>query len=194
MQSSHTTFRMVIMPESPRIVVGVAGRIGSGKTAIAQHIERDFGFQYLRYSQILAEWFQADPADKVRLQKVGGVVMAGADQVELNRRLIDRIDPRSDVVVDGLRHPTDHASLHAAFEDDFFLVYVDTPATIRFERLGHRYRTFAEFCEADAHSVESQIDSLRSVATVVLPGTMDFERLMTSVHRLILDFRERKVA
>lgn len=185
---------MVLMPESPRIVVGIAGRIGSGKTAIAQHLERKFGFQYLRYSQILAEWFQADPADKVRLQKVGGDVMAGSDQFELNRRLIDRIDPQSDVVIDGLRHPTDYASLHAAFGDDFFLVYTDTPATVRFERLRNRYGTFAEFCEADAHPVESQIDSLRSAATVVLPGTMDFELLMTSVHRLILDFRDRKVA
>lgn len=185
---------MVLMPESPRIVVGVAGRIGSGKTVLARRIERDFDFQYLRYSQVLADWFKADPADKARLQEIGGGVMAGADQIELNRRLLNRVERTRDAVIDGLRHPIDHSSLRNAFGDQFFLVYVDTPAEVRFQRLGNRYRSFAEFCDADAHSVESQIDSLRAAAAVILPGTKNLELLMASVHSLILDFRERRVA
>jgi Ni2+-binding GTPase involved in maturation of urease and hydrogenase len=85
------------MHASSKIVVGVAGRIGSGKTAVARHIERDFGFQYLRYSQVLADWLQEDPSDKVRLQLVGGAVMAGTGQHELNSRLISMVDRSRDV-------------------------------------------------------------------------------------------------
>ena len=49
---------MVLMREGPRIVVGVTGRIGSGKTAVARHLAELLGAQYLRYSQILAEWLK----------------------------------------------------------------------------------------------------------------------------------------
>jgi len=78
---------MLRMGES-RIVIGVAGRIGSGKSFAAHHLEQHFGFQYLRYSLVLADWFKADPAAKSRLQEVGWGVMSGDRQRELNRRLI----------------------------------------------------------------------------------------------------------
>jgi dephospho-CoA kinase len=182
------------MPESSRIVVGVAGRIGSGKTAVARQIEREFGFQYLRYSQILAEWCETDPADKVRLQSIGGKVMSGVGQLELNRRLIRRIDPARDAVVDGLRHPIDYESLHGQFGDRFFLIFVEAPPGVRFSRLRDRYSTFDRFRKADGHPVESHIDSLQPLAFVTLPGTLPGEPLLASLKSAIFDFREGMVA
>jgi dephospho-CoA kinase len=105
---------MVGMPEYSRIVVGVAGRLGSGKSEVAHSLEQGFGFQYLRYSMILADWLGTDPRDKSRLQEFGWDVMAGEGQYELNRRLIDRIHPTKDVAVDGLRHPIDYESLRGS--------------------------------------------------------------------------------
>ncbi len=32
---------------APRIVVGVAGHMGSGKSVVARFLESEFGFQYL---------------------------------------------------------------------------------------------------------------------------------------------------
>lgn len=95
-------FRMASMPDHSPIVIGVAGRIGSGKSVVAHCLERELGFQYLRYSLVLAEWSHADPADKSRLQEIGGEVMAGEGQRALNRLLINRIDRSRDVAVDGL--------------------------------------------------------------------------------------------
>src|SRR6266849_8986739 len=90
-----------------RLVIGVTGRIGAGKTSVAKYLNSRHGFQYLRYSQVLSEWMASDPESKAHLQEVGWKVMAGGMQAELNRRLIEEIKPGSDVAVDGLRHPLD---------------------------------------------------------------------------------------
>jgi len=184
---------MVNMPKSPRIVVGVTGRIGSGKTSLARALEQDLGFQYVRYSQVLADWFKADSSDKIRLQRIGGDVMTGAGQRELNRLLISKIEATGDVVVDGLRHPIDFESLHSYFGRQFFLIYVDVPALIRFNRLSSRFASIEEFKMADARPVESNIDSLRSMASVILPGTMLQDAFTSKSKSLVPGFREKVV-
>src|SRR6266849_10287062 len=94
-------------PQGERLVIGITGRIGSGKTTVGRYLEARYGFQYLRYSEVLAEWRAKDPESKAHLQEVGWEVMAGGMQAELNRRLVEEIKPGSDVAVDGLRHPLD---------------------------------------------------------------------------------------
>src|ERR1017187_10149226 len=157
------------MSVSPPIVIGVAGRIGSGKTVVARCLEQKFGFQYLRYSLVLAAWSHVDPDDKPRLQEVGGEVMAGEGQAELNRQLIERIDPPRDTAVDGLRHPVDHESLLAAFGARYFLIFVDAPPATRFERSRDRFDAYEAFLQADTRPVESNIDTLRPFATSAIP-------------------------
>src|SRR5206468_10479137 len=123
--------------------------IGSGKTAIAGHLRDKYGFQYLRYSLVLADWKKTDPDAKTELQEVGWDVMSGGSQRELNRRLIALIDRRRDCTIDGLRDPVDYESLSKAFLPHFFLIYVDTPSEIRFQRLRNRYQTYEAFLKAD---------------------------------------------
>jgi dephospho-CoA kinase len=182
---------MVGMSNHSRIVVGVAGRIGSGKSVVAHCLEREFGFQYLRYSMVIAEWFRADPADKAHLQELGGDVMAGEGQLELNRRLIDGIDRSRDVIVDGLRHPIDYKSLVANFGARFSLIFVDAPMQIRFERSQNRFGAFEQFLAADARPVESNIDSLRPLAGATISGTISLEALTHDLHQLVYKFRQR---
>src|SRR5258708_39973888 len=84
-------------PRGERLIVGITGRIGSGKTTVGRYLESRYGFQYIRYSEVLAVWRAKDPESKAQLQKVGWEVMASGMQADLNRRLIARVTP--DVVV-----------------------------------------------------------------------------------------------
>lgn len=179
---------MLRMGES-RIVIGVAGRIGSGKSEVAHCLRDRFGFQYLRYSLVLAEWYRADPAAKPQLQELGWNVMSQDGQGELNRRLIAQVDPQRDCAVDGLRHPIDYESLRNAFSSRFSLVYVDTPSEVRVERLRGRYASYQDFVAADSHPVESKIDMLIPLASAVLPGQQAVEQLESEVERLVRVFR-----
>ena len=63
---------MLRMVDNARLVIGVAGRIGSGKSEVAQYLRDRFGFQYLRYSLVLAEWYHADAAARMCCNFQGG--------------------------------------------------------------------------------------------------------------------------
>jgi dephospho-CoA kinase len=179
-------------PRVERLVVGITGRIGSGKTTVGRYLESRYGFQYLRYSEVLAEWRAKDPESKAHLQKVGWEVMAGGMQAELNRRLIARITPDADVAVDGLRHPLDYESLKNSFSDSFRLLYIDSPARQRFERLNQKgkYADFDSFDAADSHPVEQQIDSLRANAALVIRNEDSLQELYARVDEAIRSFRK----
>jgi dephospho-CoA kinase len=179
------------MSVRPPIVIGVAGRIGSGKTVVARCLEREFGFQYFRYSLVLAAWSHIDPNDKPRLQDVGGEVMAGEGQAELNRQLIEQIDPTRDAAVDGLRHPVDHESLRATFGARYFLIFVDACPQIRFERSRDRFDTYESFLQADSRPVESNIDALRPFNATIMSGTLTVAELTSKLSEITASFRQR---
>jgi dephospho-CoA kinase len=151
-----------------RLVVGITGRIGAGKTSVGKYLSSAHGFHYARYSQVLSDWLARDPGSKAHLQAVGWEVMAGGMQTELNTRLISQLPTQSDCAVDGLRHSLDYESLRSTFSPHFYLLFVSSPAEIRWQRLRFRYPEHVAFSEADSHPVEQQIDSLRSKAFAVL--------------------------
>ncbi len=181
--------------EEERLIIGIAGRIGAGKTSAAKYLNTKHGFQYLRYSQVLAEWMAANPESKAQLQSVGWEVMAGGMQTELNRRLIAQVLPGLDAAIDGLRHLIDQESLSKAFSSSFHLLYIDSAAEQRWNHLNGkgRYTSRDIFDAADSHPVEQQIESLRAKADVVLRNEGSLQDLYTAIDKAIPGFRKGSV-
>jgi dephospho-CoA kinase len=179
-------------PRVERLIVGITGRIGSGKTTVGRYLESRYAFQYLRYSEVLAEWRAKDTEGKAHLQEVGWEVMAGGMQAELNRLLIAFIAADADVAVDGLRHPLDYETLKSTFAGSFRLLYIESPARLRYERLNQRgkYADRDSFDAADSHPVEQQIDSLRVNATLVIRNEESLQELYAKVDAAIHSFRK----
>lgn len=178
--------------QSKRLVIGITGRIGSGKTTVGRYFESKYRFQYLRYSAVLADWLADDPERKAHLQEIGWQVMAGGAQSELNHRLITQIVAYGDAAVDGLRHPLDYENLSKTFSDSFHLLYIDSPPQTRFARLNQngKYGDFASFAAADSHPVEQHIDALGSKAQVVIRNERSLENLYVMVDEAIRDLRK----
>lgn len=174
-------------PQHRRVVLGITGRIGAGKTSAGKYLASERGFQYLRYSQVLSEWRGAEANSKAELQAVGWAVMAGSLQPGLNRELIARIQPGKDCAVDGLRHPVDYESLRNTFASSFFLIFVDCPAELRWQRLqgNSRYKSRQDFDSADAHPVEQHIDELRPRASAIIENTGSLGDLFVAVNGVL---------
>jgi len=168
---------------SERIAIGISGRIGSGKTSVGLYLRSRYGFQYLRYSQILSEWKASDATGKSRLQEVGWQVMSGGLQTDLNRLLVARINSTGDVAVDGLRHPLDYETLKNSFASAFHLLYIDSPIEVRYEhvRFGGKFGSFEAFQALDLHPVEQQIETLRQEADFLIRNDSSLEDLYAIV-------------
>jgi hypothetical protein len=179
-------------PQSDRLVIGIAGRIGAGKTSAAKYLNTKHGFQYLRYSLVLAEWYGIDPENKAELQRVGRAVMASGLQPELNRRLIAQILPGLDAAVDGLRHPTDQESLSEAFSHSFRMLHMECGVEQRWNHVRGKggYASRDVFVAADLDPVEQHIESLRSKASLVLRNESMLEALYFSIDEAIPSFRK----
>jgi len=175
--------------QGDRLVIGITGRIGAGKTSVGKYLESQHGFSYVRYSQVLSDWRAKDPESKAHLQVVGWEVMAGGMQTELNSRLISEVPAESNCAVDGLRHSLDFESLNAAFSPHFFLVYVNSPPEMRWRRLQGRYPTLDDFRSADSHPVEQQIEALRARAFSTLDNESSMKNLYSKVDDVLARIR-----
>jgi dephospho-CoA kinase len=175
-----------------RLVLGITGRIGAGKTSAAKYLSSKYKFQYLRYSQVLSDWLANDSESKLHLQEVGWKVMAEGMQAELNRRLIEQIQPPpANVAADGLRHPIDYGSLKKSFGSSFQLLYIESSPERRWNRLKAvgRYPTFDSFNVVDSHPVEQQIERLRECAVLELHNEGLLQDLYMALDKLIQNFR-----
>jgi dephospho-CoA kinase len=172
-----------------RLVIGVTGHIGAGKTSAANYLKDAHGFFYVRYSKVLSDWLAKDAKSKAHLQIVGWEVMAGGMQRELNTRLITQIPAQVDAAADGLRHPIDHESLTQAFPSQFRLLYIESRQRTRWQRVRKRYAQLDTFRRADSHAVEQQIDALRGRAFEVLENDGTLEDLYSKVEAVLKKIR-----
>jgi dephospho-CoA kinase len=159
------------------IFIGIAGRMGSGKTSAARYLSSKYGFQYTRYSQVLQDWLSGGGIDRVQLQGLGWDVMAGGLQAELNARLIAGIDRSRSAAIDGVRHPMDFDSLSSSLGTSFGMIFLEASQPRRFDRVRDRFESFSEFQAADSHPVESHIDSLQPLARLTISTEDSLESL-----------------
>src|SRR5437879_590448 len=175
-----------------RLVIGLTGRIGAGKTSAGKYLSSKYNFQYHRYSQVLSEWLAKDPDSKTSLQEVGWNVMSGGMQTELNKRLIDQIQPAPvDVAIDGLRHHTDYEFMRKSFGSSFHLIYIESHRETRWNHLKNRgkYASFDVFERADSHAVEQEIEKLRECAALVIHNESSLEKFHIGLDKLVQEFQ-----
>lgn len=103
--------------------------------------------------------------------------MAGGRQLELNLRLIAKLDRSQSATIDGLRHPVDFESLSNAFGVSFRLTFLEARPEVRFERLRSRFPAYEAFLAADSAPVETHIDQLKSLASATISNEESMQSL-----------------
>lgn len=136
------------------MIIGLTGSLGAGKGVILEYLESQ-GFYHLSTSNEVRDEARRRNVELTRtnLQDLGNKLREKEGESVLARRLINRMDGKSNYIVDGIRNPAEVHELKML--KDFVLIGVDAPDQLRFTRLLSRSResdpkTWDEFLKIDA--------------------------------------------
>lgn len=117
--------------------IGLSGRIGSGKSTVAQYLATKYGFTVLSFGQMLTGILQErnEPVSRENLQALGNELYDSLGPGGLTEMLIKDSDSDQNYVIDGIRHATIANFLKNKYGNCFTLLYLDAPTETRFTRL-----------------------------------------------------------
>jgi predicted nuclease with RNAse H fold/dephospho-CoA kinase len=173
------------------MVIGISGRICAGKTTTARIIEQQ-GFAYTRFSLVVDDEVvsRGERLDRATRQRVGIEINRTKGQRWLCEKVLERVADRSNVVVDGLRFPEDHAFFVERFGSKFVHVHIEALDAFRAQRYGDMQQDGLSFEVADNQAVESKIDELRLLAAAVLKNDTSLGLLRTNVLECLRGFAQ----
>jgi dephospho-CoA kinase len=157
------------------MIIGVTGRIASGKGYLASYLAEN-GFKKLTISSFIKDELikRNLPLTRENYQDVGDEVR----KKEGTGAWIKRMNlGEGHYVVDGLRNPGEIAELKKS--DDFYLVAVDAPQRMRYERTVSRKTgdsiSWKDFAEQDNREVSEKDSSKMQLNECI--GMADFKIL-----------------
>ena len=146
------------------MIIAAVGKNASGKDYFLEFISKEFGVPMLSVGDIVRELAEAEGLEKTRdnLHYISKKYMTQYGQDFFPKRLIQKIKDMGvpNVLVSGIRPPSDVQSFKAAFGDQFFLVSIVVESDRkRWERTVARgserdHVTFEQFLELDKHEEE----------------------------------------
>jgi len=146
------------------MIIAAVGKNASGKDYFLEFISREFGIPLLSIGDVVRELAEEEGLEKTRdnLHKISAKYMGLYGQDYFPKRLIEKIKSMNteNVLVSGIRPPSDVEKFKEAFGEDFFLVAIIVESDRqRYERTRARGTardnvTFEQFLELDKHEEE----------------------------------------
>ncbi len=177
-----------------KIIVGIAGQIASGKDTVSKYITDEYGATRYGSSGIFRSALRNLflPETRENLQKIS-LALRQAFGDDLVARVLHEDIKRTEGdfnVVDGVRRLSDILLLKQ--EPNFYLLYVDAPMELRYERIVKRAqnaddqtKTIDEFRQDHEREAEVSIKALQSQANGVVENTGDLKALFDQVDAFI---------
>ncbi|MEM5879593.1 MAG: AAA family ATPase [Candidatus Aenigmatarchaeota archaeon] len=135
-------------------VIGITGTIGSGKEVVKEALARNFSCYSVSLSSVIQAQMK-NKADRKTLQDMGNELRKKYGNFILAKLATDYLQRDKEmIIVDGIRNPGEVDYLKKTFGNKFFLIAVDAPRELRWERIKNRGRegdpkTWEEFVAAD---------------------------------------------
>lgn len=168
------------------LVVGISGRICSGKTTAARMLE-ERGFAYTRFSLVIDDEIKEAGAvpDRATRQQFGERIHREKGQRWLCERVLQRVEGQSLIVIDGLRFPEDRAYFVEAFGTRFVHLHISASEDVR--RARYAEDAAVSFEAADGQPVEAGIAPLAKLARIQLKNEGSLSELKQSLDHVLLE-------
>lgn len=142
------------------MIIGLTGKNGSGKGEVANMLKSS-GFIYHSLSDVLRNELKSKGIEITRekLIETGNRLRQEGGPSILADKVLDKLDPEKNYIVDSIRNPSEARSLKK--RKDFFLLNISAPQKVRFERVKSRGRendptSFKEFVRIEKIEEESK--------------------------------------
>lgn len=178
----------------PKIILGVAGKMGSGKSTVSHEFAESMGWPYAsfgNYVRYVARQRGLNENSTEVLQEIGEALVE-TDPKGFCRSVLEYANWRPDqsLIVDGIRHVEITAALQQlTAPSKFVLTYVDVDENTRKDRLIRERGVRPEQLELlEAHPTEAQVRSkLPQLADYRLNANVPVEALVNELRRIYAD-------
>ncbi len=177
-----------------KIILGLAGRIASGKGTAAAHLKEKQEIEMFGFSNSLKETLNTYDITITRenMQKLSTFLRQNFSEDILAKAIMKKVKNAQSqiIIIDGVRRETDISNFRSW--QNFYLIFVETDQKIRYDRyvkrnqsLGDSSMSFDEFLKKDSAEPEAQIEGLKPTANFVLTNNGTFEDFYKKIDRTI---------
>lgn len=183
----------------PKIILGLAGEIASGKDTVAAYLKKKYGSETVSFSQPLRDI--ADrlylPQSRENLVWLGNDLRARFGQDILAKAVGEEVkqSQKKIIVLPNVRLPQDIKFLKKL--PGFYLVAINTDAKIRYARLTKRRqntddqtKTWAQFLKDSKLPTEIKIRGLAKKAKYKIDNNGTFIELNKQIDEIIRDIKK----
>jgi adenylate kinase family enzyme len=158
------------------VVIGLAGKRGSGKSTIARRLAKEHGFVHASFGDAVRREAvaRALSTDTPTLQSLGRALIDEWGWIRFCQAVMDSIPESPRIVIDGIRHADAVKTLrHLVAPSRFELVFVQLAHEMRLERIRDRGRIGDSDAIVDSDPVELEVESLHALAAFEVDGNDD---------------------
>jgi len=183
--------------QSEKLIIGIVGKIASGKGMVAEHIHSRYKADFIDFSQFLYQAMDifSIPHERKNINSLSIFLRATYGQDVFSRAVRKTLDARTEerVVIAGIRRDED--LVHLSDLGNFVLVYIESDVRIRYERNrsaarkpGDHAMTFEEFSAKDSDESNNTIEGLKSHAQHVLENNGSPEDFLKGLDVLLAQY------
>lgn len=177
-----------------KIILALAGEMGSGKGAIAEYLIEKHGAKKFRFSSVFRDILNRLHIEESRenIQTLSTTLRSAFGDDILSQAIIGDIGQSNTplIIIDGVRREEDMKYLKHL--EGFTFVFVDTDINTRYTRIVSRgentsdtTKTLAEFLKESEAEAETRIRGLRDIADHIIINEGTMEELYVQIEEIL---------
>jgi dephospho-CoA kinase len=180
--------------ENKKIIIGLTGKIASGKTTVANYIKEKYGAEIYGFSKPLRDILQRlyIPMERPNLALLSSIIRKNFGENIISLTIKKDIEGSNSkiIILDGIRRMPDIEEVKKM--SNFKLISINTDVKIRYARLLSRgqneddsSKTYEDFLNDENKEADKQIPEIMEKAEITIDNNGTTEDLYEQIEKII---------